>query len=79
MTNFKLSGPRFTPPTLSVGGVIAPPVLTQVAPISSMSASSSSDQVDWVSAILTCLAIGAGLYFLNKKMEAKGREQGNGY
>jgi hypothetical protein len=79
MTNFKLSGPRFTPPTLSVGGVIAPPVLPQAAPISSVSTSSSLGEVDWDSAILTCLAFGAGLYFLNKKMEAKGREQGNGY
>jgi hypothetical protein len=79
MTDFKLSGPRFTPPTLSVGGVIAPPVLPQAAPISSVSTSSSLGEVDWGSAILTCLAIGAGLYFLNKKMEAKGREQGNGY
>jgi len=79
MTDFKLSGPRFTPPTLSVGGVIAPPVLPQAAPISSVSTSSSLGEFDWGSAILTCLAIGAGLYFLNKKMEAKGRGQEYGY
>jgi hypothetical protein len=79
MTDFKLSGPRFTPPTLSVGGVVAPPVLTQSAPITSISVPSNSDQVDWGSAILTCLAVVAGLYFLNKKMEAKVRERENGY
>jgi hypothetical protein len=79
MTDFKLSGPRFTPPTLSVGGVVAPPVLTQAAPITSISVPSNSYQVDWGSAILTCLAVVAGLYFLNNKMEAKGRERENGY
>ena len=79
MTDFKLSGPRFTPPSMSVGGVITPPVLPQAVPITSMSASSSSDQVDWGSAILTCLAVVMVVYCFNKQMEAKSREQENGY
>tara|TARA_B110000967_G_C18802325_1_gene519164 strand:- start:276 stop:515 length:240 start_codon:yes stop_codon:yes gene_type:complete len=79
MKNLELIIPKFNPPTMSVGGVVAPPVLPQAAPISSVSTSSSLGEFDWGSAILTCLAIGAGLYFLNKKMEAKGRGQEYGY
>ena len=79
MTDFKLSGPRFTPPSISVGAVVAPPVLSQVSPISSMSSSSSSDQVDWGSTILTCLAIGAIWYLLNQQNEVKSRERENAY
>ena len=79
MTDFKLSGPRFTPPSMSVGGVVALPVLSQAAPISSMSASSSSDQVDWGSAILTCLAVGAIWYLLNQQIEVQSRERENVY
>ena len=71
MKNLELIIPKFNPPTLSVGGVVTPPVLTQVAPISSMSASSTSGTIDWGSAILTCLAVVTVVYCFNKKMEAK--------
>ena len=79
MKNLELIIPKFNPPTLSFGGVIAPPVLPQAAPISSMSVTSSSGTIDWGSAILTCLAVVMVVYCFNKQMEAKGREQENGY
>ena len=71
MKNLELIIPKFNPPTLSVGRVVAPIVLPQSAPISSVSTSSSLGEVDWGSAILTCLAVVTVVYCFNKKMEAK--------
>ena len=71
MKNLELIIPKFNPPTLSVGGVVTPPVLPQAAPISSMSVTSSSGTVDWGSVILTCLAVVTVVYCFNKQMEAK--------
>jgi len=79
MKNLELIIPKFNPPTLSVGGVVASTVLPQATPISSMSVASSSGTVDWSSAILTCLTVVALVYCFNKQMEAKSRELENGY
>ena len=79
MKNLKLIVPKFNPPSMNIGGVVAPTVLPKSTPIVRVLPSSNLDKVNWGSVILTCAAVGAIWYLLNQQNEVQSRERENTY
>jgi hypothetical protein len=75
MSDFKFTGPRFNPSSYSVGGLVAPLVFPQSAPISSISTPSSFVEVDWENVMLTIAVVGVSGYVLYRYLESRDRNR----
>jgi hypothetical protein len=76
MTDFKLSGPRFNPSSLSVGGVVTASAMSNqaITGVSSSTTTNVSD-LDMESLLLGVIVVGVCGYMLYRHLEERDRNR----
>ena len=76
MSDFKFTGPRFNPSSLSVGGVVtASAISKQAIPGVSSSTISNVSDVDIENLLLAVVVVGVCGYMLYQHLEARDRDR----
>jgi hypothetical protein len=76
MTDFKFTGPRFNPSSLSVSGVVTASVISkQSVPSVSSSTISNVSDVDIENLLLAVVVVGVCGYMLYQHLEARDRNR----
>ena len=76
MSDFKFTGPRFNPSSLSVGGVVTASAMSkQTIPGVSSSTISNVSDVDMENLLLAVIVVGVCGYMLYQHLEARDRNR----